>query len=174
MRVFLALDISENWKREIFEVQNQLLKKAFRARPIARENLHLTMQFIGDISDPVSLIHVLDELPLNGIKLLPRGLASFKRPREELVYLELEETRELLEFNKQVRRALDSIGQVYDKKKFLPHISIMRGVEFEEGFSLEQVDINLDSLEVKSLKLYESKLGPRGASYRVIKSFDLI
>lgn len=174
MRVFLALEISEDWKKEIFRVQNRLLKRALRARPLSRENLHLTVQFIGDTEDAARLIRVLDELPLNRVKLLPRGLSSFKRPREELVYLKLEDTRELLKLNKEIRKALDSLGLSYDKKRFLPHVTIVRGAEFEEGFSLNQVEIGLDALEIKSLELLESKLGPKGATYRKIKSFELL
>ena len=52
MRVFIAIEPSEHVKSKIFhEFENLEKKNLFKGKFVERQNLHLTLKFIGDVSE---------------------------------------------------------------------------------------------------------------------------
>lgn len=49
MRTFIAIEIPEKIKREIEKIQNQLPE--FDGKLTKRENLHLTLKFLGEVDE---------------------------------------------------------------------------------------------------------------------------
>ena len=53
MRLFIAVQLSEDMRDEICRVQGDLQRMGVRGNYTLRENLHLTLAFIGEHNDPV-------------------------------------------------------------------------------------------------------------------------
>ena len=51
MRAFIAIDIPEDIRRELIVVQTLLRPRTTTARWIPAESAHLTLKFLGEISD---------------------------------------------------------------------------------------------------------------------------
>ena len=51
VRSFIAIDIPENVKKQIVDLQNQL--PYFMGKKTELDNLHLTLKFLGEIDDSV-------------------------------------------------------------------------------------------------------------------------
>lgn len=48
MRLFIGIEPPENIIAELYSLQNQLRKKVRRGRFPSKDNLHLTLQFLGE------------------------------------------------------------------------------------------------------------------------------
>lgn len=173
MRLFFALGLNKAWKDELENIQDELWESSYEGRATARENLHLTVAFLGDVPDYRRLIRDIDELSLERTILRPKALGSFKRSARELVFLELQADKGLIKLSEALRSFLDEKGFSYDRKKFRPHITLMRRAEFVSGYNFREVKYKLDDAEVTSLLLISSKLGPQGPSYETIKELKL-
>ena len=51
MRCFIAVAVPEELKDKILEVQNQIKQSEADLKLIKKENLHLTIKFLGEISE---------------------------------------------------------------------------------------------------------------------------
>ena len=67
MRLFLAIDIPENLKEEVAKFQEQFKIKGIKL--VEKENLHITVKFLGEV-DEEKLKEILDlDLSIQPIKI---------------------------------------------------------------------------------------------------------
>lgn len=174
MRVFFAIPLPKEWKGKIVDIQEELLLKTKKGRAILVDNLHLTLQFVGDVEETEGLISSCKECSFYGSKLKVKGLGSFKRGREELVFLELESSKELIEIQRKLRSILEELQIAYDRKKFKAHITIMRRVIWEDEAELSKMKLDFLDEVPSHFGLYASQLRPEGAMYRCLEGFILL
>ncbi len=173
MRMFFALCLEEDWKKELVKLEKELVKEARKARALSSHQLHLTLQFVGECDRKDELIDLLKKRSFPRPRLEARGLASFTRGKEKLIYLELREDPSLLIINRRIREGLDSLGLSYDRRSFKAHITLMRRVEWREDFELSAYKPELRGFYPDKFFLLSSKLTPAGPIYREIASFNL-
>ncbi len=173
MRVFFAIPLNDVWKDQLQELQANLLARAEKGRATPKDNLHLTIQFIGEVEDIENLVLATSKLSLPEVNMDPKGIASFKRGREELVYLDLNSSAALVRLHQCVRDMLKQQRISFDLKKFKAHITLLRRVQWREEVDLFQMEVDLPPYLAKELVLYESRLSREGASYRRIKTYPL-
>ncbi len=63
MRLFIAILFEDDTIKSMQEVQERLRDAGIEGRFMPRENLHMTLAFIGDYSDPDDVLDVMDEIP---------------------------------------------------------------------------------------------------------------
>lgn len=174
MRVFFAIPLNDVWKDQLQELQANLLERAEKGRATPKANLHLTIQFIGEVVEIESLQLGASKLVLPEVYLEARGIASLKRGREELVYLDLNSSDALLRLHQNIRDMLKQQGVSFDSKRFKAHITLLRRVQWKEEVYLSQVEVDFPPYLAKELVLYESQLSQKGASYRRLKTYPLV
>ena len=174
MRVFFAIPLPREWKRKIEEIQEELLLKTKKERAIPVDDLHLTLQFVGDVEETERLISACKKTSFHGSRLKVKGLGSFKRGRENLVFLELESTKELVEIQRKLRKILVELHIPFDKKKFKAHITMMRRVIWEEEGEFSNPELSFQETLPSHFCLYASQLHPEGAMYRCLDEFILL
>lgn len=122
MRLFIAIQLSEILKDELTAVQDGMRAAGVRGNFTKRENLHLTLAFIGEFADPSYVLEVIDGIDFSSFRIRSEGIGSFG----DLWWSGISESAELNSLVRRLRRGLSDAGIPFDKKKFRPHITLIR------------------------------------------------
>ena len=157
MRLFIAIRLSDALKNELIKAQESLYSQGIRGNYTPEENLHLTLAFIGEYPDPHAVLDALANVAIKPFDIRLQGIGSFR----DLWWAGLEESAPLTAVAGRVRRALAENGIPFDKKKFKPHITLLRrGIGEVSAFQIES-----PYMTVKSISLMRSDRGKHGMIY---------
>lgn len=177
MRLFVAVNFPFEIKKSIGSFIQDLRKVKADLKWVEPENLHLTVQFLGNVSEEqvADIVEALKRpaagiapftLKLSGVGVFP----ARERPRVFWVGA-AGETDKLLELSRRVQRELKGLGFDPGKNKFSPHLTIAR-LRSPAGFSdvmdrAEKAAENkvFGSAKISTVDLMLSELGPKGPKY---------
>src|ERR1039458_10029791 len=125
IRLFVAIDLPEELKDLVAEIGSGLTG----ARRVPREQLHLTLRFIGEVDEQFfkAAKVALKKIKATSFKLALKGLGHFppgKRPK--VFWAGLGRSGPLLELQKKVEQALTEIGFIPEERGFSPHLTLAR------------------------------------------------
>ncbi len=167
-RVFFAL-WPDDGVREALHREAQMLHRDTGGRAMRRENLHLTLVFVGDVA-----VGRLDEL--KSVAGTISG-SSFELVLDRLGYWRhnrivsaspLTVPEALCELVSSLEGRLKQAGFEFDRRPYAPHIPLLRDGRVARGPG----PLHLD-WPVGDFALVESVQGPRGAEYRVLARWKL-
>jgi len=177
-RIFIAINLPEGVKNELLAYQAKWPE--LPARWTSKENLHLTLAFLGNTSDD-ELAEIRKAMQAVGERHSRFGLKVIhlqygpdaKRPR--MIWALIEESPELLELQKDVMRTLHT----EEEQNFIPHLTLARLRTFElqrmEDEELPEVNEDVSiSFQVNSIEVMTSILKRSGAQYTVVQSFPFL
>ena len=161
MRLFIAIPIPPHLKTALVRTQSALHTRGVQGNYTPEENLHLTLAFIGEYPDPEPVLETLASLQFHPFPLTLDGLGAF----HQVWWAGIRENPELDAYVKRLRHALAEAGIPYDRKRFSPHITLVRkpvgrGEEALGGLSFEG-----ESMTVERISLFRSDRGKRGMLY---------
>ena len=165
MRLFVSVELSEQLREALVSVRKQLRKNGVSGNWSPRENLHLTLAFIGEHSAPDRVLKVLEKVRFKPFELRLEGIGSFGR----LWWAGLSESRELKNLSSQVRRFLAEEGIPFDRKTFSPHITLVREPDRQR---IPPVTVPQAAMSVSSFSLMRSERGKRGMIYTELGSIE--
>ena len=170
MRTFVAIEISnDDVKKSIKDFQNNL---KINAKPVNLEQLHFTLQFLGEISEEQAqkVIESLRKVEFSEFDINLQGIGAFPKPKfPRVIWIGTDEKggKNLIELAKKVETVLKPLGLVSDKP-FKPHITIFR-IKKKIGDITE--DLNKQRItdfgmqKISSIKLKKSELTSEGPIY---------
>ncbi len=170
MRVFVAIEIIDKTViNSIKKFQNEL---KIDAKPVEPENFHFTLQFLGEISQDLSLkiIKALQTIEFSSFDLVLKGTGVFPNPKfPRVVWISTDEKgrKLLIQLSKKVIKALESLG-FFPDKPFKPHITVFRIKKKIGDISKELENQKLADFgteKVLNIKLKKSKLTSSGPIY---------
>ncbi|WP_423792575.1 RNA 2',3'-cyclic phosphodiesterase [Methanocaldococcus indicus] len=173
MRVFLAIDIPKDIKNKIYELQKDFKIKGIKL--VEKENLHITVKFLGEVDDNTlnKILNLNLEIPKTKIEL--KGLGTFPNENYIRVIWIGVYGEGLINIFKEIDNKLNTLG--FEKERsYVPHLTLGR-VKFIENKKLlkekinKNKDIFIGEFETNSIKLYKSTLTPTGPIYEVIKEW---
>jgi len=135
MRLFIAIPFSEEFREELLRVQREMKVNGVRGNFSRPENLHVTVAFLGEVKDPAPAMKALQSVPVPELRLTSGPLGNFG----ELLWIGLRKNSALEEYVAGVRRALDAYGVEYDRKKFRPHITLVRRADWPYQMLVEEL-----------------------------------
>ena len=157
MRLFLAINLSRPMKDALVAAQNTMYDHGIRGNYTPEENLHLTLAFIGDYPEPETVLDALSSVSFFPIPITLDGLGAFG----DLWWAGLKETPALTAVVRRVRRALADNDIPFDRKRFSPHITLLRRAKGEmPGITIEPC-----SMEADTISLMRSERGKNGMIY---------
>ena len=172
MRCFLAIELSD----EIVEgLEN--LKRNFKIdgiKLVERENLHITVKFLGEIEEKtVEDIKGMD-LSLEPVESRIRGLGVF--PNENYIRVIWVGASNLVPLFEEVDKRLQDLN-FKREREYVPHITIGRVKFLKDKRTLKERikkyrDVDLGTLYVDSIVLMKSTLTRSGPIYEVLKRWD--
>lgn len=177
IRSFLALDPPGSIRGGIEAVQLRL-RKIIRGdiRWTRPEGIHLTLKFFGNISedDVVNISAVVEKIASGSLPLVLMigGTGAFPDPhRPRVVYLGMNgDVERLIAFQKELERALQTIGFPREERPFRPHLTLgriksPRGLIGLAGVLEKGESYTVGEFSASGLGLFKSDLTPRGAVY---------
>ncbi len=184
MRTFIAIEIPENIKQQMVEVQRRIRNAAVDASWPRPEGMHLTLKFLGDI--PESKIPDITNalrLAVEGISRFPlgiQGVGTFPNARNaRVVWLAVTgDLEKLTLLQAGVEDAMARLGMERENRAFSPHLTLARIKYIRSRESLleaiEQVkDVKLPGFQVNAVSLMKSELKRSGAEYTEIARVEL-
>lgn len=177
VRAFIAIEMGEAVVARVARMQENLRETGARVKWVRRENLHITVKFLGDIEyEKVSEISkvitgaVADIAPF---VMTIKGAGSFpgggRAPR--VVWAGMEgDTKSLEEIHGRLNKGLTRFGVPFEKRRFSPHITIGR-VKSSGGTAGLIEDINrhgddeFGDVEASELVFMQSELTGKGPVY---------
>jgi 2'-5' RNA ligase len=175
VRSFVAVDIEEpEVVRRIENVQREVLQLGLDVKLVERENLHLTLRFLGEIpqSRINDVIKALSGVKANKfqIKLAEIGVfPDLSRPR--VLWIGVSQgADELVKLANAVRQVVDKFAEHREEREFTPHLTIgriktSRNVEKMRELVARYRGVEFGVVTVDKIKLKKSVLTPRGPIY---------
>ena len=128
MRLFIAINFSDETRAQLLALRNELRSRSTSGNFIAPENLHLTLAFIGEASpkkvDKIKAI--LETVTFEPFETAINRLGSFSRGT--LWYAGLREDKPLMMLQREITHKLALCGFEMDGRKYSPHITLGREV----------------------------------------------
>ena len=171
-RCFIAIDLPENIKKEIIQIQKSLPE--FKGKLTEEENLHLTLKFLGEISDETAneVKERLKKIKFKKFKSNLKGLGVFSEQFIRIVWMKLENCDEL---QKEIDNSLRDLFK--KEERFMSHLTIARvkAVKDKKLFieTLEKIKVKPVEFSVDSFKLKKSVLTEKGPIYEDLLKVEL-
>jgi 2'-5' RNA ligase len=185
MRLFVALEIPvavrDNLAALIMELRDLSAKVGDkRPRWVRRENLHVTLKFIGEVSPEKlegirgALSAIRSDAPVE-IKFL--GLGFFPNDQHpRVLWAGLEVSANLPSLAGDIDGALETQGIARERRAFTPHLTLARieppGLHEKLCAAIQKNEArDFGSFQAREFRLIESKLKPSGAEYTTLASY---
>jgi len=180
MRAFIAIDLPESVRAALRRKQASFRSVSPDARWTQPEGIHLTLKFLGEISD-ANVKEVSESLKnlgqFEGFAIGLKGFGFFpdaRRPR--VLWVGVEAPASLGQLAEQVEEAMRRIGFAREDRVFRPHLTLARfkvpqSQPALQALLTQQGEEELGNFEVSEFFLFESRLSPQGAEYRKVERF---
>lgn len=172
MRTFICLEIPEEIKKIVKEIQEKLPE--FFGKKTEEENLHLTLKFLGEI-DENTLNKVEEKLSKVKFKKFKAKLGEvgvFDKNFVRIIWIKIENCDEL---QKEIDKNLSDLFE--KEKRFMSHLTIARvkSIKNKEYFlsNLEKIKIPAKDFPVEKFYLKKSILTKEGPIYKNITNYSL-
>lgn len=184
MRLFVAAEVSLDLRARLVALQERLREVPLSLRLVRPEGIHLTLRFIGEVEKD-RLETIVTALAAPAGATLPRfvlraaGLGVFpQRGVPRVIWVDLEGDRDdATRLAEAVEAALVGCGNAPETRPFRPHLTVarVRGAKRGDwrGALARVAEDRLGELAVDRYHLYESQLGPGGAIYRKLSTWEL-
>lgn len=157
MRLFVAIPLSDEMKDALIAAQDAMYERGVRGNYTPEENMHLTLAFIGEYPDAEPVLDALAGVSFRPFEIALDSMGCFG----SLWWAGLRESAPLEAVVHRVRRALAAKEIPFDRKRFFPHVTLIRKARGRmPGFTLEPA-----AMTVRSLSLLRSDRGRNGMLY---------
>jgi 2'-5' RNA ligase len=183
MRLFVALSISEAIREQLTILVSELRKLDSKPRWVNPAALHVTLKFIGNVSDD-RLPEIDDALAAVAkpslLRLEFRSLGFFPNDRRpSVMWVGIAVPHELTALAASIDASLVPCAVARETRPFAPHLTLARVREPRLSPALRTQadrlrDHSFGSQSVTSFQLMESKLKPTGAEYTTLRSYPFV
>jgi len=182
MRLFIGIELDDPVREAAARTAGMLRTRLARtvpdlqARWVAPENLHVTVWFVGEVTDDrAAAIHAALAPPLAtvtfGLSLAGGGAFPPSGP-PRVFWLGLDEGRDaVLRVYSEIARRMTTLGFETERRAYSPHVTIARVKGAPRGGGRAVRDALAATVStpaacrVQAATLFRSRLSPRGASY---------
>lgn len=184
MRVFIAAEIDEKIKNNLFGIQECLRNASLPVKWVRPDNIHITLKFLGEIRETalvdvcLAVDEVLKDRQSFDIRICGMGVfPDLRRPR--VVWVGIEDLDKCLAgLAYSIDNALCRIGFKSEKRKFVPHLTIGRVRSYHCADVLEKEIQNTGGIDlgkqlIDKITIMQSILGPKGPAYSCLKKVIL-
>ena len=181
MRLFIAIELPKNVKKEAERLQNELKRLSLDGRFVPVNNMHITLSFLGESDDLTGAVAAMKRA-VEGIRPFSLHLGNYSEfthaGDSSTAHIEVKgQLKELNALYTSLNCALSEEGFKISRKKYSPHITLGRSVVYDEltKASLENINPPLNaSMSVNSIVLFESVRRGKDMVYNQIHKESLV
>jgi 2'-5' RNA ligase len=183
MRIFIGIKLDNQVHDAIESFLKPFKKMRSPLRWVKRENVHLTLKFIGEISeDRYSQLEA--RLADKGysdsdLEIVLSGCGSFGRRNDlDIFWLGIEKNTGLEDLFNQIEDSLAPLGIDKETRPFKPHITVGRNKKRFNFKSLlrmmeDYADRQIAQFSATCFQVFKSDLKPEGPAYTILKEIPL-
>ena len=164
MRLFIAIGLSDAMKDALESAQGEMYDGGVRGNFTTRENMHLTLAFIGEYPNKDQVMEALSGVSFTSFTLSLQGIGRFR----DLWWAGLEETAPMAAVVRRIRRALAESEIPFDRKRFSPHITLIRKADGQ----MPGIQLKKAAMQVDRILLMRSDRGKRGMIYTAVGELE--
>ncbi len=174
VRCFVAIDLDEGLKQRISELQQLIVEPAIKL--VEKENLHITLKFLGEISDDElrGVCEKLADVKSHSFEFSVSGMGAFhSNSYIRVVWVGIKDSGHLSMLAKKMAHVLPGF-RIDD---ISPHVTIARARYNPEKTTeviLQNTNVDIGSQHAGCFILKKSVLTPKGPIYSEIKRFELL
>jgi len=176
IRLFVAIDMPLT----IRSLLHGMARELPGVRPVPRDQLHLTLKFIGDVEADrlVSLTKDLAAVESLPFSLALRGVGRFPpRGVPRIVWAGITPRVELSQLHSRLNGILSESGVASDSRSFFPHTTLARlkypNPQAVRHFLEKYQGFETESFLIENFKLYSSRLTSGGAIHSLEALYEL-
>ena len=175
MRLFVAIAVPQTVAEQLLMIQAGVPG----ARWSTREQLHLTLRFIGEVDgrDAASIDEMLAAIAAPKFTLQLKGAGEFGGKTPRALWAGVAPNEALTHLQRKIETALQRIGLEAEKRKFTPHVTLayLKSAPRERvmDFVIQHALYASVPFEVREFILYSSHLSPDGSLYVPERSYAL-
>ena len=187
MRCFIAIDITEDIRAELAELQKDLAGRVDIRKGdvkwVKPEGVHLTLKFLGEVPDSqiAELCNVVKEIANRHkpFDFAVKEVGSFGGRSARVLWVGAGlDCPELLELQKDLEERLDTAGWPREGRKFSGHLTLCRIRNARAGEKLGEAarqygHCDLGTIRAAAICVYESQLKPEGPIYTRLGNYTL-
>jgi 2'-5' RNA ligase len=178
-RTFIAVAASPDIRRAAGKLADLLRAAAGDVKWVAPENLHWTLQFLGDVDElemPALCNAVSSAVEkVESFDLVARGAGAFPSPaRPRTLWLGAGAgAQAMVALHTAIEKKLRQLGYRSEGRRFVPHITLGRAGRNARPRPLVRelaalAEFDAGSMLVGEVTVYASRLGPVGPSYEAL------
>ena len=170
MRLFVALSLNTPTKEALLAAIQQLRRQG-RGNFTRPENLHLTLAFLGEVSNTKPAIKALQQIQAPAFSLTFHRIGHFG----DLYWAGVQPSQELSRLHQQATAALQAEGFLLENRLFRPHLTLCREYHFDGPADVQAIEqaMGTPSCPVERIHLMSSSRINGQLTYRSIYSRSL-
>ncbi|MFZ5955130.1 MAG: RNA 2',3'-cyclic phosphodiesterase [Nanoarchaeota archaeon] len=176
MRCFISINLPEECKKEVIKLQNKLKEKnLFIGKYTEKDNLHLTLKFLGEISEEKMKIveNKLDKVRFEDFELRFEKLGFFSPHLIGIVWISaLGEG--LFDLQKNIDLKLSDLFP--REERFMGHLTIARVKDTQDKMlfmkELKAMKLNKIGMKMDKFYLMKSELTNAGPKYKILRVYE--
>lgn len=179
-RIFVGLDIPNSIKEDIISQRDQIYGLPNDLNWENESKLHITLKFLGDVGENLSdlIFQRMESIQFSKFTVKFDRFSFFKRNGQlSIMFAAIRNNPAILELYKIIEDECNLIGFNKEKRKFHPHITMLR-IKGKEDINrlikFNNTEIKIPEFEVNTFSIYESVLHQTGSEYLKRKSFYLL
>ena len=178
-RLFIAIEIPADIKDHLLNLKTSIPSARWAKAP----QMHLTLRFIGEVSDKQAndIKSALGKIESPGFDMTLAGVGRFppqKKKGARVLWVGVDAGPQLENLHRKIETALDEIGFEPERKRFNPHITLARLKAYKTppeavNFLEDHADFNAGTFAVARFVLVKSVLSSQGAKYTNLAEYGL-
>lgn len=168
-RLFFALWPTDQVRHAIAKTLSQL-SPPINGRIMPSHNLHLTLHFVGSVSDEAKdCMHLAARsIKANSFEINLDRFAGF--PKAKIFWMGCQDVPdELLQLHQTLGEMIENCGYQHEKREYVPHVTLMKKCLSP----VSDLDVFSIPWSVDAFALIESTSAADGVNYQVIEKYSL-
>lgn len=134
MRLFIAINLNARIKDYLMSAIQELKREAVKGNFTARENLHLTLVFLGELSsDQADIVKsVMSRIKGEPFILSLSDFGKFQRNGGNIHWAGVNKSEALISIQKELASELKKEGFSLEVREFSPHLTLGREVRLSD------------------------------------------
>ena len=156
MRLFIAIDLAEPMKKDLVGVMHELKQRGIAGGYVPKQNLHMTLAFIGEVQSAEPVKRVMDNIPMEKSRISFTEYGNYG----DLLWIGVRGNQKIKKYAADLRKALKEAGLPCDMSKFEPHVTLIRKMKGRRPADLAVPSSDMMVTKVSLMKS-ETKDGKR-------------
>ncbi len=139
MRLFIAINFDEDTKDSIYNTISFLKQSGVKGSFTLRENLHLTLAFIGETNRVHEIEAIMECIHADSFLLSLDGLGVFKRDAGNILWMGIKSPPALYTVQKQLTSELVNKGFSIENRPYKPHLTLGRKIFLPNNYRFDNI-----------------------------------